>query len=73
MAPLVYVEIYILIMILTKIMKKVKLKLQTNYFQLFIIWKVAIVIKISNNIANANRTYFPKGNSREWARKLTTL
>lgn len=60
MAPLVYVEIYILIMILTKIMKKVKLNLQTNYFQLFITWKVAIAIKNSNNIAIANRTYFSK-------------
>lgn len=60
MAPLVYVEIYILIMILTKIMKKVKLNLQTNYFQLFITWKVAIGIKIPNNITNANRTYFQK-------------
>lgn len=60
MAPLVYVEIYILIMILTKIMKKVKLNLQTNYFQIFRTWKVTIAIKIPNNIAIANRTYFSK-------------
>ena len=60
MAPLVYVEIYILIMILTKIMKKVKLNLQTNYFQIFITRKVAIAIKIPNNIAIAYRTYFSK-------------
>ena len=60
MAPLVYVEIYIVIMILTKIMKKVKLNLQTNYFQIFITRKVAIAIKIPNTIAIAYRTYFSK-------------